>query len=37
VAIRQIFEATRRAAMVAAAPRLAYKPVQSAFRSTLLC
>jgi hypothetical protein len=35
--MRQILEATRRAAMVAAAPKLAYKPVQSALRSTLLC
>jgi hypothetical protein len=37
VATRQIFDATRRAAIVAAAPRLAYKPVHSALRSTILC
>jgi hypothetical protein len=37
VAMRQILDARRRAAIVAAAPRLAYKPVQSALRSTLSC
>jgi hypothetical protein len=37
VATRQILDARRRAAIVAAAPRLAYKPVQSALRSTLSC
>jgi hypothetical protein len=36
VAMRQILDARRRAAIVAAAPRLAYKPVQSAFLSTFL-
>jgi hypothetical protein len=34
--MRQILDARRRAAIVAAAPRLAYKPVQSAFLSTFL-
>jgi hypothetical protein len=37
VAMRQILDARRRAAIVAAAARLAYKPVQSALRSTLSC
>jgi hypothetical protein len=33
VATRQIFDATRRAAIVEAAPIPAYNPVQSAFRN----
>jgi hypothetical protein len=32
VAVRQIFDATRRAAIVASAPRPAYRPLQSALR-----
>src|SRR5439155_26470801 len=37
VAIRQIVEAARRAAIVAPAPRPAYRPVQSSFRSMPDC